>query len=316
MPLAGGPPTAAGPSPRHPPLPPPVRPPPRLAPSFPCSDTGIHAPYGRTAHHGWTLATTPAAPPAPVRPPPRLAPSFPCPDTGIHAPCGRTAHHGWTLAATPAAPPAPVRPPPPRGGLRWGQPRALGPRGDPRCDIRPSPQPLPTPTMAVEACPEPVEEGPRDPAQWRPAPPARFTSECRKMSQNVALFRPSTRKPPTLTSEKPHVLGPFPAILANFRSIPSHPPSFPCPDTGIHAPSRRVVGAHLATLACNPSSPPVRRRARAPRPGAAARRAAPGHGTRHAPAGAAPGLLRRAPVAGRTPRRCGGRAHAGQLDGV
>ena len=29
----------------------------------------------------------------------------------------------------------------------------------------------------------------------------------------------------------------------------------PVPDTGIHSPSRRVVGAHLATLACNPLQP-------------------------------------------------------------
>ena len=85
---------------------------------------------------------------------------------------------------------------------------------------------------------------------------------------------------PHFTSKKPHDLGPFPAISAHFRSIPSHLPSLPvpeplvilvrqipfilvprhgnprplavgppttartptpsfsCPDTGIHAPSR------------------------------------------------------------------------------
>ena len=200
-----------------------------------------------------------------------------------------------------------------------------------RCprDIRPSPQCLPTPTMPVEACPEPVEACPepvegglRDSAHWRAGPPARFTSKCRKSRRMSHYFNPPLVSLEIYEWKTSHFgpisghFGPFPAILANFRSIPSHPPSCPCPGTGIHAPSRRVVGAHLATLACNPSSPPVRRRARAPRPGAAARRDAPGHGTRRASAGAAPGLLRRAPVAGRTPRRCGGRAHAGQLDGV
>ena len=100
------------------------------------------------------------------------------------------------------------------------------------------------------------------------------------MSQNVALFRTPTRRMPHFTSKKPYDLGPFPAISAHFRSIPSHLPSLPvpeplvilvcqipfilvprhgnprplavgppttartptpsfsCPDTGIHAPSR------------------------------------------------------------------------------
>ena len=41
------------------------------------------------------------------------------------------------------------------------------------------------------------------------------------MSQNVALFRPSTRKLAQVTSGKSHDLDRFPAILAHFRSFPA-----------------------------------------------------------------------------------------------
>ena len=101
------------------------------------------------------------------------------------------------------------------------------------------------------------------------------------MSQNVAECRtisPSTRKPLQFTSGESHDLGRFPAVFAHFRPFPPHPavacaspavtpvspavipvprlPSFSCPDTGIHAPSRRVGGTHERAR-------PVRRRARA-----------------------------------------------------
>ena len=102
-----------------------------------------------------------------------------------------------TAGPSPRHPPLP--PPPsgllPRGGgLRWGQPRALGPRGDPSATSAPPPnasQPLP---CLLKPAPEPVEGGLRDSVHWRTGPPPRFTSKCRKMSQNVALFQPSTRK--------------------------------------------------------------------------------------------------------------------------
>ncbi len=156
--------------------------------------------------------------PRPASSPPRAV--IPVPRHGNPCPLRTDRPQRLDLATPPAAPTAPVRASSPVGEDEVGQPRALGPRGDPRCDIRPSPERLPTPTMPVEACPEPVEGAPRPGALARRAA-ARFTSKCRKMSQNVALFQPSTRKPLQSTSEKPHVLGPFPAILAHFRSIPA-----------------------------------------------------------------------------------------------
>ena len=65
-------------------------------------------------------------------------------------------------------------------------------------------------------------------APWRrrPGPLARFTSKCRKMSQNVALFHTPTRRMPHFTSKKPHVFGRNPAILTNsahFVSIRRRP---------------------------------------------------------------------------------------------
>ena len=64
------------------------------------------------------------------------------------------------------------------------------------------------------------------PRRRRPGPLARFTSKCRKMSQNVALFQTPTRRMPHFTSKKPHVFGRNPAILANsahFVSIRRRP---------------------------------------------------------------------------------------------
>ncbi len=51
-------------------------------------------------------------------------------------------------------------------------------------------------------------------------PSARFTSKCRKMSQNVALFHTPTRRMTHFTSKKPHVFGQNPAILPHSRSFP------------------------------------------------------------------------------------------------
>ncbi len=165
----------------------------RLAPSCPCPDTGIHAPSppafgllpqrGRIEVGGTTCSRAAqvarAANPWSHRP---LAPSCPCPDTGIHAP------------SPPPFGPLPTAPrqfPCPDTGIHA---LALRLRASPRRDIRPSPQRPQLPIMPVEACPEPVEGGlPKHPALV-PGPPARFTSKCRKMSQNVALFRSPTRK--------------------------------------------------------------------------------------------------------------------------
>ncbi len=81
------------------------------------------------------------------------------------------------------------------------------------------PIPLSCLSRPVEARPEPVEGRPETLWRRRPVSVGPFTSKCRKMSQNVALFHPSTRKPLQFTSGESHVLGRFPAILAHFRSF-------------------------------------------------------------------------------------------------
>ena len=68
---------------------------------------------------------------------------------------------------------------------------------------------------------------PRNTRRWRPGPPVRFTSKCRKMSQNVALFHTPTRRMTHFTSKKPHVFGQKPAILAHSRSFRSSSASSP-----------------------------------------------------------------------------------------
>ena len=80
--------------------------------------------------------------------------SFSCADTGIHAPSRRD----------------------------------LAPQRDPHRDTRPFPQCPYPPTMPVLN----LSKGPPpNPGVVRPGSPARFTSKCRKMSQNVALFHTS-----------------------------------------------------------------------------------------------------------------------------
>ena len=160
------------------------------------------------------------------------------PDTGIHAP---------------SSPPFGLLPS--GGGLRWGGAtrsrlrkwrgrRVHGAMGAPRTVISvrrhgnpcpllsgcarapgatsapPTNAPIPLPCLLKPVLSR--SKGiPETPGAGALACQPRFTSKCRKMSQNVALFRPSTRKPLQFTSEKPHDLGPFPAILAHFRSFPS-----------------------------------------------------------------------------------------------
>ena len=88
----------------------------------------------------------------------------------------------------------------------------------PHRDTRPFPQCPYPPTMPVLN----LSKGPpQTPASCAPGVPARSTSKCRKMSQNVALFRPSTRSPLQFTSGESHDLARFPAILAHFRSFPA-----------------------------------------------------------------------------------------------
>ena len=117
-----------------------------------------------------------AVPPPLWPPPPKPPPSFPCPDTGIHAPCARTAHYD----EAPRHSPLPPTPPPP-----------------------------------YHACRTPPEITWR----WRAGSAPRFTSKCRKMSQNVARFHTPTRRMAHFTSKKPHVFCRNPAIWAHFRSI-------------------------------------------------------------------------------------------------
>ena len=65
----------------------------------------------------------------------------------------------------------------------------------------------------------PCRMPPRNPASWRRGAPARFTSKCRKMSQNVALFHTPTRRMAHFTSKKPHVFDQNRAFWARFCSF-------------------------------------------------------------------------------------------------
>ena len=85
----------------------------------------------------------------------------------------------------------------------------------PRYDIRPSPRCPYPPTIPVVA----LSNAPRNPASWRRGAPARFTSKCRKMSQNVALFHTPTRRMAYFTSKKPHVFDQNRAFWARFCSF-------------------------------------------------------------------------------------------------
>ena len=118
--------------------------------------------------------------------------SFSCADTGIHAPSRRDL--------------APQRDPPPR-----------------------HPPISSMPLSPYHACPEPLEGSPPNPGVVRPGSPARFTSKCRKMSQNVALFHTSAPRLRNLRVKNLTFLVQKPAILANFRSfsrpqVPHGPP--------------------------------------------------------------------------------------------
>ena len=97
----------------------------------------------------------------------------------------------------------------------------------PATPTAPSPGTLSPPTMPVWELSKPAlspskpvlspsKGGPRTPARRPAAPPARFTSKCRKMTQNVALFHTPTRRMSYFTSKKPHVFSPFSVILAIF----------------------------------------------------------------------------------------------------
>ena len=95
------------------------------------------------------------------------------------------------------------------------------------CDTRPSRQRPYPPTMPVEACPEPVEGHPRNTRRWRPGPSARFTSKCRKMSQNVALFHTPTRRMSLLRVKNLTFLAktrPFWPIPVHFAPVRPPPP--------------------------------------------------------------------------------------------
>ena len=197
----------------------------------PSVDKGTHAPLRQTTslRPPSVILVLDTGTHAPWRPDRRLRPSAaPPPPSVILVP-----RHGNPRPLATEPPTTPLRPPPPSVILvpRHGNPRL--PRPDRRhymCEPRPRHQPLPptppTPLTCslrpVEACPEPVEGRPETHlAPARPGPSARFTSKCRKMSQNVALFRPSTRKLAQVTSGKSHDLDRFPAILAHFRSFPA-----------------------------------------------------------------------------------------------
>ena len=141
------------------------------------------------------------------------------------------------------------------GGLRWGGRPAL-PRHPPLPPTPPNPyHALLKPALSPSKPALSLSKGGHSNHQALAGrgSPARFTSKCRKMSQNVALFHTPTRRMPHFTSKKPHDLGPFPTISAHFRSIRSSPavipmpriPSFPCPDTGTHAPLRRLPRLYL-----------------------------------------------------------------------
>ena len=119
--------------------------------------SGLLPPPSGLLHHGGGLRrgerirTGTRNPPPPSGAQPS---SFSCADTGIHAPSRRDL--------------APRRDPPPR-----------------------HPPISSMPLSPYHACPEPLEGSPPNPGVVRPGSPARFTSKCRKMSQNVALFHTS-----------------------------------------------------------------------------------------------------------------------------
>ena len=126
-------------------------------------------------------------------------------------------------------PPQTAWPPPHRGGLRRGPP---APRRHAPSATTPAPppntlQPLPCLSKPVLS----LSRATRNHLALSPGPPARFTSECRKMSQNVALFHTPTRRMPHFTSKKPHVFGRNPAILAQFRSFSLSGPPRPMPSS-------------------------------------------------------------------------------------
>ncbi len=164
-------------------------------------------------------------------PAPSHTPSCPPPLRHSRAPTREPmspAHQSLTAAAWP---------PPHRGGLRRGPP---APRRHAPSATTPAPPPNapPTPTMLVGPCPEPVgacrslsKGGRLKPHALAPGRPARFTSKCRKMSQNVALFHTPTRRMSHFTSKKPHVFGRNPAILAHFRSFSLSGPPRPMPSS-------------------------------------------------------------------------------------
>ena len=96
-------------------------------------------------------------------------------------------------------------------------------------------QPLPCLSAPVLSLSKPVlslsKGGRLKPHALAPGRPARFTSKCRKMSQNVALFHTPTRRMSHFTSKKPHVFGRNPAILAQFRSFSLSGPPRPRPSS-------------------------------------------------------------------------------------
>ena len=121
-----------------------------------------------------------------------------------------------------------TRPPPPPPIVpafvilvrRHGNPRPLAER-PPTMPLAPAATPAPPPN-ALQPLPC-LLSAPETTDLPRPAPPARSTSKCRKMSQNVALFHTPTRRMSDFTSKKPHVFGQNRAVLAISRSIPRPP---------------------------------------------------------------------------------------------
>ena len=68
---------------------------------------------------------------------------------------------------------------------------------------------------------------PRNTRRWRPGPSARFTSKCRKMSQNVALFHTPTRRMSLLRVKNLTFLAktrPFWSISVHFAPVRPPPP--------------------------------------------------------------------------------------------
>ena len=104
---------------------------------------------------------------------------------------------------------------------RHGNPRSLAAR--PPTTERETPAATPAPPPNASQPLPCLLSAPETTGLPRPAPPARFTSKCRKMSQNVALFHTPTRRMAHFTSKKPHVFGQNRAILAISRSIPRPP---------------------------------------------------------------------------------------------